>query len=70
MVSNVLDGSSDKDEADGDAEDEFNQDATNMGTVNPNQEQEEGLQALAESIKSVYYQAYKIAYSSSCRAIT
>jgi hypothetical protein len=34
-------------------------------------EQEEGLQALAESIKSAYYQAYKTAYSSSSgRAIT
>jgi hypothetical protein len=33
-------------------------------------EQEEGLQALAESIKSVYYQAYKTAYSSSGKAIT
>jgi hypothetical protein len=27
-------------------------------------EQEEGLQALAESIKSAYYQAYKTAYNS------
>jgi hypothetical protein len=37
---------------------------------NDNKEQEEELRALAESIKSVYYQAYKTAYSSSGKAIT
>jgi hypothetical protein len=31
----------------------------------PNDKEQEELQALAESIKSVYYQAYKTAYSSS-----
>jgi hypothetical protein len=31
---------------------------------NPPNDKEEELQALAESIKSVYYQAYKTAYSS------
>lgn len=30
----------------------------------PIDKEQEGLQALAESIKSVYYQAYKTAYSS------
>ncbi len=31
----------------------------------PDDKEEEELQAMAESIKSVYYQAYKTAYSSS-----
>jgi hypothetical protein len=34
----------------------------------PIDKEQEGLQALAESIKSVYYQAYKTAYSSSSNA--
>jgi hypothetical protein len=38
---------------------------------NDNKEQEEeGLQALAESIKSAYYQAYKTAYSSNNNSST
>ncbi len=32
---------------------------------NDKEEEEKGLQALAESIKSVYYEAYKTAYKSS-----